>query len=196
MTILITGGSGFIGKELSKILLGKKHEVVLFDMVPPQEQEKGGEKLPYVRGNISDWAEVCNVIQEWKVEHIFHLAAMLSAQCEANPWAAVQVNGLGIYHILEASRLFGVRKVIFTSFMGAYGPVQNGFVSDDTLQRPQIMYGVTKVFGELLGVHGDVGVHGDGASMGTFLSYLSFLHGNLRNLGSVHECMIFLKKMY
>jgi nucleoside-diphosphate-sugar epimerase len=127
--------------------------VVLFDVVPPLEQEKGGKKLPFVRGNISDWAEVCNVIQEWKVEHIFHLAAMLSAQCEANPWAAVQVNGLGIYHILEASRLFGVRKVIFTSSMGAYGPVQNGFVSDDTLQRPQIMYGVTKVFGELLGLY-------------------------------------------
>jgi len=153
MAILITGGSGFIGKELSKILLGKKHEVVLFDMVPPLEQEKGGEKSPFVRGNISDWAEVCNVIREWKVEHIFHLAAMLSAQCEANPWAAIQVNGLGIYHILEASRLFGVRKVIFTSSMGAYGPVQNGFVSDDTLQRPQIMYGVTKVFGELLGLY-------------------------------------------
>jgi len=87
------------------------------------------------------------------VEHIFHLAAMLSAQCEANPWAAIQVNGLGIYHILEASRLFGVRKVIFTSSMGAYAPVQSGFVSDDTLQRPQIMYGVTKVFGELLGLY-------------------------------------------
>jgi nucleoside-diphosphate-sugar epimerase len=153
MTILITGGSGFIGKELSKILFGKKQEVVLFDMVPPPGQEKGGEKLPFVRGNVSDWAEVCNVIQEWKVEHIFHLAAMLSAQCEANPWAAVQVNGLGIYHILEASRLFGVKKVIFTSSMGAYGPVQGGFVSDDTLQRPQIMYGVTKVFGELLGLY-------------------------------------------
>jgi nucleoside-diphosphate-sugar epimerase len=153
MAILITGGSGFIGKELSKILLGKNHEVVRFDLVPPLEQEKGGEKLPFVRGNISDWAEVCNVIREWKVEHIFHLAAMLSAQCEANPWAAIQVNGLGIYHILEASRLFGVKKVIFTSSMGAYGPVQDGFVKDDTLQRPQIMYGVTKVFGELLGLY-------------------------------------------
>lgn len=153
MTILITGGSGFIGKELSKNLLEKKHKVILFDMVPPKEQQKGGESVPFIRGNISDWAEVCNVVLECKVEHIFHLAAMLSAQCEANPWAAIKVNGLGIYHILEASRLFGVRKVIFTSSMGAYGPVQNGFVSDVTLQRPQSIYGVTKVFGELLGLY-------------------------------------------
>jgi nucleoside-diphosphate-sugar epimerase len=153
MTILITGGSGFIGFELSKILLEKGYQVVLFDMVPPKKDKKGGEGVTFIRGNISDWAEVCNVVRDWKIEHVFHLAAMLSAQCEANPWAAIQVNGLGIYHILEASRLFGVKKVIFTSSMGAYGPVQNGFVSDDTLQRPQIMYGVTKVFGELLGLY-------------------------------------------
>jgi nucleoside-diphosphate-sugar epimerase len=93
------------------------------------------------------------VVKEWKVEHVFHLAAMLSAQCEANPWAAVQVNALGTYHLLEASRLFGVKKVIFTSSMGTYGYIPGGLVSDDTLQRPPIMYGVTKVFGELLGLY-------------------------------------------
>ena len=79
MAILITGGSGFIGREVSKILLGKEQEMVLFDMVPPQEQGKGGDKLPFVRGNISDWAEVCNVIRERRVEHVFHLATMLAA---------------------------------------------------------------------------------------------------------------------
>jgi threonine 3-dehydrogenase len=78
---------------------------------------------------------------------------MLSAQCEANPWAAVQVNGLGIYHLLEAARLFGIKKVIFTSSMGAYGVVPQGIVNDETIQRPQTMYGVTKVFGELLGLY-------------------------------------------
>ena len=153
MSVLITGGSGFIGGELSKILLERNYEVVLFDIAPPPDQNKRIEKQFFVKGNISDWAEVCNVIRDWKVEHVFHLAAMLSAQCEANPWAGIQVNALGTYHLLEASRLFGVKKIIFTSSMGAYGPVKNGFVNDDTLQRPQIMYGVTKVFGELLGLY-------------------------------------------
>ncbi len=150
MAILITGGSGFIGSELSKDLLQKGHQVVLFDMIPPKKENK---EVLFVRGNISDWAEVINVVRDYKVEHIFHLAAMLSAQCEANPWAAVQVNGLGIYHILEASRLFGVKKVIFTSSMGAYGIVPHGMVNDETVQRPETLYGVTKVFGELLGLY-------------------------------------------
>jgi len=152
MTVLITGGSGFIGLELSEALLEKGHEVILFDMIPPQK-EKGGKKVVFVRGNITDWAEVCNVIRDWKVEHIFHLAAMLSAQCEANPWAAFQVNALGTYHILEASRLFGVKKVIFTSSMGAYGDVPQGIVYEETIQKPKTMYGVTKVFSELLGLY-------------------------------------------
>lgn len=151
MAILITGGSGFIGLELSRILLEKGYEVVLFDIVPPEKGKEG--RANFVKGNISDWAEVVNVVRDWKVENVFHLAAMLSAQCEANPWAAVQVNGLGTYHILEASRLFGVKKVIFTSSMGAYGVVPQGVVSDETIQRPPIMYGVTKVFGELLGLY-------------------------------------------
>jgi len=150
MAILITGGSGFIGSELSNDLLQKGHRVVLFDMIPPERERK---EVLFVRGNISDWAEVINIVRDYKVEHIFHLAAMLSAQCEANPWAAVQVNGLGIYHILEASRLFGVKKVIFTSSMGAYGIVPNGIVNDETVQKPQTLYGVTKVFGELLGLY-------------------------------------------
>jgi nucleoside-diphosphate-sugar epimerase len=150
MAILITGGSGFVGSELSKVLMEKGHQVVLFDIAPP---DKKAERVIFIKGNISDLAEVLNVVRNWKVEHVFHLAAMLSAQCEANPWAAFQVNALGTYHVLEASRLFGVKKVIFTSSMGTYGPVPDDVVDEETVQRPQIMYGVTKVFGELLGLY-------------------------------------------
>ena len=150
MAILITGGSGFIGSELAKKLIEKRYRVILFDMTPPQKEKKG---ILFIKGNISNWPEVFNVVREGKIKHIFHLAAMLSAQCEANPWAAFQVNVLGIYHVLEASRMFNVKKVIFTSSMGVYGKVPNGMVYDETIQRPQILYGVTKVFGELLGLY-------------------------------------------
>jgi nucleoside-diphosphate-sugar epimerase len=152
VNILITGGSGFIGSQLCEALSQKGHNVILFDLSPPQHGEKRVNGT-FVRGNISDWAEVCNVICGRKVEHVFHLAAMLSAQCEANPWAAIQVNGVGIYHVLEASRLFGVKKVIFTSSMASYGATQDGVVGHETAQKPTIIYGVTKVFGELLGLY-------------------------------------------
>lgn len=150
MSILITGGSGFIGTELAKKLIEKKYKVILFDITPPKKEMKG---VLFTKGNISNWPEVCNVIKDNKVKHIFHLAAMLSAQCEANPWAAYQTNVLGIYNVLEASRLFNIKKVIFTSSMGVYGKVSKGIAYDETIQRPQILYGITKVFGELLGLY-------------------------------------------
>lgn len=52
---------------------------------------------------------------------------------------------------MEASRLFGVNKVIFSSSMGVYGATSDVIISDATSQEPSIMYGVTKVFDELLG---------------------------------------------
>jgi threonine 3-dehydrogenase len=152
-SILITGGTGFVGQKLSKFLLERGNRVVLFDIVAPQKEDKEGGKMMFVKGNITNWAEVCNVVKDGKIEHIFHLAAMLSAQCEANPWAAFQVNGLGTYYVLEASRLFGVKKVIFPSSMGVYENVPEGVAYDETLQRPQSMYGTTKVLGELLGLY-------------------------------------------
>ncbi len=150
MKILITGGSGFIGAGLADQLLSKGHQVILFDITPSSKERKNET---FVKGNITNLAEVINVVRDYKVDHIFHLAAMLSAQCEQNPWAGIQVNALGIYHVLEAARLFGVQKVIFTSSMGAYGIIQHGIIDDTTIQKPQTLYGVTKVFGELLGLY-------------------------------------------
>jgi nucleoside-diphosphate-sugar epimerase len=150
MAILITGGSGFIGSALARTLLEKNYKIILFDIAPPKTEWKG---IYFIKGDISNWAEVMNVIKEKKIKYIFHLAAMLSAQCEANPWAAFQVNVLGTYNVLEASRLFNIKKVIFTSSMGVYGKVPTGVVDDETIQRPQILYGVTKVFGELIGLY-------------------------------------------
>jgi nucleoside-diphosphate-sugar epimerase len=60
---------------------------------------------------------------------------------------------MGTFHVLEAARLFHVKKVIFTSSMGAYGVNQETVVNEDTIQRPTIIYGVTKVFSELLGLY-------------------------------------------
>jgi hypothetical protein len=44
--------------------------VVLFDLVPPENDKKGCEGVPFIRGNISNWVEVCNVVRDWKVEHV------------------------------------------------------------------------------------------------------------------------------
>jgi len=153
MTILITGGAGFIGTALASEFLKRGEEVIIFDKVVDDSLLAGEKKVTRIKGDITNWSEVMNAVSRQKVESIFHLAAILSAVCEANPWAALSINAQGTQYVLEAARLFGVRKVIFTSSMGSYAVTPDTIVTEETKQRPALIYGVTKVFGELLGLY-------------------------------------------
>jgi threonine 3-dehydrogenase len=153
MAILITGGAGFIGIDLVKELIRRGEEIVIFDKAIPQGLFAGEESVSKIVGDITNWPEVLNVVRQNKVDTIFHLAAILSAVAEGNPWAAININAVGTYHVLEAARIFQVPKVLFTSSMGAYGVTREVIVTEDTVQRPSIIYGVTKVFSELLGLY-------------------------------------------
>jgi threonine 3-dehydrogenase len=152
MCILITGGCGLIGVSLTRGLLERHKEVSLFDILPEDhlpEDLRG--RVKYIRGDITDWVEVFNAVKGHSIKSIFHLAGLLSAPSEANPWQSYRVNAEGTFYVLEAARFFGVDKVIFSSSMGTYGITDDAIISDATAQVPTIMYGVTKVFDELLG---------------------------------------------
>jgi threonine 3-dehydrogenase len=153
MAILITGGTGFIGTNLAKEFLGRGEQVVVFDKNITDSAFVREKKLVLVTGDITNFSEVLNVVQQNKIDTIFHMAAILSAVSEANPWASININALGTYYILEAARLFGVRKVVLASSMGSYSVTQDTIVTEDTKQKPTVIYGVTKVFSELLGLY-------------------------------------------
>ena len=154
-TVLITGGSGFIGLELAKNLVAEGDRIVIFDVKPPQPLFDGGGAVSYVKGDITNFSQVLNAVRDFRPQVIIHLAAILSAPSENDPWASISVNGMGTYHILEAARLFDSKRVILTSSLAVY--VNPGYnlevVTEETPQRPLLVYGVTKVFSELLGLY-------------------------------------------
>ena len=91
-----------------------------------------------------------NVVEKYSIDTIFHLAAILSAVAEAKPNLAWDVNINGLYNVLEVARE-NKCAVFVPSSIGAFGPstpLDN--TPQDTIQRPNTMYGVTKVAGELL----------------------------------------------
>jgi len=154
LAILITGGTGFIGSHLARRLVKEGQNVVLFDVAPNYKRiDDIKDAVKVVRGDLALWANVLDAVKENKVMEIFHLGAVLSAASEANPMASFKANVEGTFNILEASRLFGVKEVLFPSSLATYGPGFSGPVGEDERQEPRTAYGVSKVFGELWGLY-------------------------------------------
>ncbi len=153
MSILITGGTGFIGTHLARQLLKRDLDVVLFDICPDLSLlEDVREKISIVTGDLASRTDVFKVVKEYDVKSVYHCGALLSESAEKDPSRAFEVNTIGTWHVLEASRLFGIEKVVFTSTIAAFGNyINRASVPNEAPQFPITMYGVTKVCSERLG---------------------------------------------
>ncbi|MFC1971245.1 NAD-dependent epimerase/dehydratase family protein [Chloroflexota bacterium] len=152
MAKLITGGTGYIGSELAHLLVERGEEVVLFDIVLNESRiEDIKDKVKMVRGDLGIWPDVLNAVMNNEITGIYHLGGVLSYTSEISPWLSFQTNVIGTYNVLEAARLSGVSKVVFSSTIGTFGLNANEALTDTTIQRPTLMYGCGKLYGENLG---------------------------------------------
>jgi threonine 3-dehydrogenase len=152
MSVLVTGGLGFIGSTLGRALVERGEKVVLFDSIMNTYRIKDIEgKVKCVQGDLKLWPEIFDVIKENKIQGIYHLGAMTSLPSEANPWRSFETNAIGTLHILEAARLLGVKKIVFASTADTYGLGVTDKIDDETIQRPINIYGCTKLTGEIFG---------------------------------------------
>lgn len=149
--ILVTGAAGQIGSELTMAL---RERYGGDNVVAGGRKTKPSKKLlnsgPFEVVDCLDAAALADVVRRYKVDTIYHLAAILSAVAEADPALAWQVNINGLYNVLEVAREHGCALFVPSS-IGAFGgstPLDD--TPQDTIQRPSTMYGVTKVAGELL----------------------------------------------
>ena len=149
--ILVTGAVGQIGSELSMRLrekYGADNVVAAGNRTPPSDKLR--ESGPFEFVDCTKIDKVHEVVKKYDIGTVYHLGAILSAVAEAKPQLAWDVNVNGLYSVLEAAREHNM--AVFTpSSIGAFGPstpLDN--TPQDTIQRPNTMYGVTKVSGELL----------------------------------------------
>jgi threonine 3-dehydrogenase len=152
MASLITGGSGLIGTELARLLVDAGEEVVLFSRTMKAGRiDSIGKKIKWIQGDLGIAAHVYNAVKENKITDIYHIGAMLTLVSENDPQGSFQTNVVGTMNVLEAARLFGVKKVMFTSSIGTYGMELGEIVTDTTIQRPVSFYGIGKLYCEGLG---------------------------------------------
>ncbi|MDE1857884.1 MAG: NAD-dependent epimerase/dehydratase family protein, partial [Thaumarchaeota archaeon] len=149
--VLVTGSAGQIGAELVphlRSLYGKDNVVAAVHRSPGSPSLKDG---PLVSLDTGDRDAVAMVVKEFKVDTVYHLAALLSAVGEKDPELAWTVNIDGLRNVLEASRTHGVSKVFWPSSIGAFGPdAPRTNAPQNAPLNPTTIYGVTKVAGELL----------------------------------------------
>ncbi|HDR89483.1 MAG TPA: L-threonine 3-dehydrogenase [Bacteroidetes bacterium] len=149
--ILVTGSVGQIGSELTLELrkrYGSDHVVAGIRKTLPEGELK--ESGPYEVADATDPEQITAVVKKYKIDTIFHLAAILSAVAEKYPQRGWDVGVNGLYNVLEIAREYNC-ALFFPSSIGAFGPTTpRDNTPQDTIQRPNTMYGVTKVTGELL----------------------------------------------
>jgi len=149
--ILITGALGQIGSELTMALRERYgyNQVIATDIsIKPGKAAYNSGPFFFLDCTKSD--KLDDTIRKNKVKKIFHLAAILSGAAEEKPSFAWEVNMSCLYNVLEAARENNC-QVFTPSSIGVFGPgTPKDRTPQDTIQRPNTMYGVTKVAGELL----------------------------------------------
>lgn len=166
MKVVITGGTGFIGRRLAAALAKRGRltgpagdaeidEIVLFDQTVPDDpaalREVPSGAATLVAGDIADRAAVEAVIDRDDIS-VFHLASVVSGGGELDFDLAMRVNLTGGLNVLEACRARGsTPRLVFTSSIAAFGgAAMPDAVGDFTKQVPQTTYGATKSINELL----------------------------------------------
>ena len=149
--ILVTGGTGQIGSELVPELrrIYGDHNVVLGVHSRPLQKELASG--PYEQVDVTSKESLERVVERYDIDTVYHMAAILSAAGEKDPWLAWNVNMNGTYNVLEVASEHEMARVFCPSSIAAFGPETPRInTPQDTVLRPRTMYGLTKVAGELL----------------------------------------------
>lgn len=153
MKIVITGGTGFLGQRLARQLLGAWpvseliSQIVLIDRAVGSDP--ADERVTYAIGDVGDREFLQPHLRDARI--VYHLAAVVSSQAEADFDLGLKVNIDSLRIVLEVCRETGQRpRVVFTSSVAVFGPHGNTVVDDDTPVNPLSSYGMEKAVGELL----------------------------------------------
>ncbi len=154
MRALVTGGAGFIGSNLVDALLERGDSVTVVDNLSSgREQNLAGALAAgaeLVRCDVRDAPSVCEAVAAARPQAVFHLAAQVDVRVSlADPGHDARTNVEGTINVLEAARLAGATRLVFSSTGGAiYGETERLPTPEDVAALPMAAYGQSKLSAE------------------------------------------------
>jgi nucleoside-diphosphate-sugar epimerase len=147
---LVTGGRGFIGEAVGKLLQREGYRVISADRTEIENSSSGQSRE--IVCDIADAVQLRNVFESERVDGIVHLAAILPTAAQRDPMLATRVNIQGSLNLIEMARHFGVQRFVFGSSLSVYGTcAADRVVSESDRAEPEDLYGAAKLYVERLG---------------------------------------------
>ena len=167
MTVLVTGGLGFIGSKVVLQLLKKDIDVLVTDLDIVKNKDKlesnilkigkNKDKVKYQKLDITDYKEIENIFQNNKIDSVINLAYGIGTICEENPLLASKINIVGTTSIFEMIVKYKIRRLVFASSETVYGAHQEFFgnraVTEEDysgINNHFYTYGVMKLLNEFM----------------------------------------------
>ena len=149
MSILVTGGAGYIGSHMVVELIDAGEQVVVIDNLSTGFRWAVPEQAVFVEGDIGDQSLVEGVISEHKVEAVIHFAgSVVVPDSVVDPLGYYNNNTVKSRTLIESAVVFGVRHFIFSSTAAVYGIPDVNPVSEDAPLNPISPYGASKLMTE------------------------------------------------
>lgn len=145
-TVLVTGGAGYIGSHTVRRLIRMGYGVVVLDNLARGHRWAVPSGVPLVVGDIADTANVAMVMKQFRVGSVIHFAAFsLVGESMTDPRSYYVNNVGGTLHLLDAMRVAGVERIVFSSTAAVYGEPAGIPIEENSALVPTNVYGRTKL---------------------------------------------------
>jgi len=144
MRILVCGGAGYIGSNMTAMLAAEGHEPIVFDNLS-RGHRSAVRQADFIKGDLGDQELLVKTLKEYKIEAVMHFAALIEvAESVQMPLKYYQNNVCNAQNLLSAMEAAGVEKFVFSSSAAVYGMPANVPVTEDSPKEPINPYGETK----------------------------------------------------
>lgn len=149
MKILVTGGAGYIGGFMVRLLVEKGYQVAVIDNLSRNEKPNFPEGVEFYQGNISNKEVLDEIFKNGKIDGVIHFAGLISmGESMINPYIYFDNNAFQTLKLLEICKDKNVKNIIFSSTAGVYGNPDMLPIKEDSSKNPTNPYGESKLMVE------------------------------------------------